>query len=142
MVMSRVLFTTTVSILSLAGQSAVVGGADEFAIPWHTIDAGGGVVAGGDFMISGTIGQPDAGTCTGGAFTLTGGFWAAPPHPQAAGDCNGDGTVGLYDFACLADCLQGPQSPMTSECTTPDLDSDGDVDLRDFSLMIDLFRAE
>ena len=50
--------------------------AQDFAIPWHTVDGGGWTVtSGGDFELSGTIGQPDAGSLTGGAFTLTGGFW-------------------------------------------------------------------
>lgn len=31
---------------------------------------------GGEFELSGTIGQPDAGKMSGGDFTLTGGFWA------------------------------------------------------------------
>ncbi len=51
--------------------------AQSHAIPWHTIDGGGGVSTGGVFTVSGTIGQPDAGpTMTGGNFSLTGGFWS------------------------------------------------------------------
>ena len=33
----------------------------EYDISWHSIDAGGGRSAGGDFALTGTIGQPDAG---------------------------------------------------------------------------------
>ena len=44
-----------------------------------TIDGGGAMgLTGGDFELSGTIGQPDAGEpLTGGDFELTGGFWCA-----------------------------------------------------------------
>jgi len=58
----------------------------QFAIPWHTIDGGGGTSTGGVYSVSGTIGQPDAGgPMTGGPFSLTGGFWALPAAVQAPG---------------------------------------------------------
>ncbi|MBE0544804.1 MAG: hypothetical protein IH623_25990 [Verrucomicrobia bacterium] len=50
----------------------------QYAIDWYTIDGGGGTSTGGVYSISGTIGQPDAGTVmTGGNYSLTGGFWSA-----------------------------------------------------------------
>lgn len=50
----------------------------QYAIDWYTIDGGGGTSTGGVYSISGTIGQPDAGTVmTGGDYSLTGGFWSA-----------------------------------------------------------------
>jgi hypothetical protein len=49
----------------------------QFAIPWYTVDGGGGTSTGGVYSVSGTIGQPDAGgPMSGGNFSLTGGFWA------------------------------------------------------------------
>src|SRR5688572_30141211 len=57
----------------LVGSSAL---AQQFAIDWFTIDGGGGTSTGGVFSVSGTIGQPDAGSLSGGNFTLQGGFWA------------------------------------------------------------------
>jgi len=49
----------------------------QYAIDWHTIDGGGGTGTNGQYAVSGTIGQPDAGlTMTNGSYTLTGGFWA------------------------------------------------------------------
>jgi hypothetical protein len=42
--------------------------------PW-TVDGGGGTSTGGLFGLSGTAGQPDAGSLTGGIYTLVGGFW-------------------------------------------------------------------
>lgn len=48
-----------------------------YAIDWWTIDGGGAMRAvGGIYMLSGTIGQPDAGSpMAGGAYALEGGFW-------------------------------------------------------------------
>ena len=62
------------ALLSLVGNAT----AQTFSIDWHTIDGGGGASVGGSFSLSGTIGQPDARVqpMTGGAFALSGGFWA------------------------------------------------------------------
>lgn len=50
-----------------------------------TIDAGGGRVGGGGIVLSGSIGQPDAGSASGGGIELQGGFWfdvgTAGPQP-------------------------------------------------------------
>jgi hypothetical protein len=48
---------------------------DLYAADWVTIDGGGGVSTGGEYSLSGTIGQPDAGVMSGGKFSLIGGFW-------------------------------------------------------------------
>lgn len=50
--------------------------AQDYAIDWYTIDGGGGTSTGGVYTVSGSIGQPDAGTMSGGQFTLQGGFWS------------------------------------------------------------------
>jgi hypothetical protein len=50
--------------------------AAQYAIPWHTIDGGGGTSTGGVYSLSGTIGQQDAGKMSGGNFSVTGGFWS------------------------------------------------------------------
>jgi hypothetical protein len=47
----------------------------EYAIDWHTINGGGGTSTNSQYRLSGAIGQPDAGTMSGGGFTLQGGFW-------------------------------------------------------------------
>jgi len=58
----------------------------QFAIPWYTVDGGGGTSTGGVYSVSGTIGQPDAGpTMTNGQFSVTGGFWALPQVVQTPG---------------------------------------------------------
>ena len=66
--------TITIALTIAACGSAM---GQDFSISWFTIDGGGGTSTGGDFSLSGTIGQHDAGgPMTGGDFSLTGGFWA------------------------------------------------------------------
>jgi len=44
-----------------------------------TVDGGGGTSRGGIYVLSGTVGQADAGTHLSGApYALSGGFWSAP----------------------------------------------------------------
>ena len=50
--------------------------ADSYEISWYTIDGGGAQdLLGGTYSLSGTIGQPDAGSQSGGTHTLNGGYW-------------------------------------------------------------------
>lgn len=56
-----------------------------FDLTWNTIDGGGGTSTGGNFEVSGTIGQAEAGTLSGGSYALVGGFWFgldSQPNPQ------------------------------------------------------------
>ncbi len=72
------------SALSLLG---AVGGASaqSFSIDRFAIAGGGSMSSGGGFSLQATIGQPDAGTMSGGNYSLAGGFWGAiqtpPPVP-------------------------------------------------------------
>ena len=82
--------TNRIIILSglLAALFAVCleGRAQNFNIDWFTIDGGGGTSTGGVYSVSGTIGQPDAGTMSAGNYSLVGGFWgivAAVQTPDA-----------------------------------------------------------
>ncbi len=50
--------------------------AASFSIPWWTVDNGGGTSQGGPYRLSGTIGQPDAGSSSGGSYVLESGFWS------------------------------------------------------------------
>ena len=51
--------------------------AQSYSIDWYKIAGGGGTSTNGQYSLSGTIGQPDAGgAMTGGSYSLTGGFWS------------------------------------------------------------------
>jgi len=57
-----------------------------YAITKSTIHSGGGTETGGDYQLSGTVGQHSVADLTGGTYTLHGGFWsprntAVPPDP-------------------------------------------------------------
>lgn len=49
----------------------------EVELNWRTIDGGGGASTSETYTLIGTIGQPDAGRMSNGAYTLYGGFWSA-----------------------------------------------------------------
>ena len=69
-------FLTSALCLSAWGQ---------YSIDWSTIDGGGGTSTRGVYSITGTIGQHDAGTVSGGTFTLQGGFWSLIASVQTPG---------------------------------------------------------
>ena len=52
-------------------------GRAQFAIDWFTLDGGGGSSTGGAYSLTGTIGQPDAASSSGGNYEVQGGFWGA-----------------------------------------------------------------
>ena len=43
----------------------------QYSLDWFSIDGGAGTSTGGVYSVSGTIGQPDAGTMAGGSYTLS-----------------------------------------------------------------------
>lgn len=109
--------------------------AQQFEITRSTID-GGGVMrstsADGVFELSGTIGQPDAGTLTSadGSFELFGGFW----FPLVPTDCDEDGCVTLFDLHSFEACLDGPADGLLEpSCLCFDTNGSNSVDLSDFA---------
>lgn len=70
-----ILFMALLIILTMVASSH----AQSYAIDWWTVDGGGGISSGGSHILSGTIGQPDAGVMSGGGYALTGGFWSLNP---------------------------------------------------------------
>ena len=58
----------------------------QYSIDWFKIAGGGGTSTNGQYSVSGTIGQHDAGVpMTGGSFSLTGGFWSLVEVIQTPG---------------------------------------------------------
>lgn len=66
-----------VLVATLLFLGAVIGNAQTYSIDWFTVDGGAGTSLGGAYSVTGTIGQPDAGAMSAGAYQLTGGFWSA-----------------------------------------------------------------
>ena len=79
------LFATALLVLAAAPQAIPQTGG-VYDLTWNTTDGGGTTsAAGGAYNLGGTIGQPDAGAASGGAYALTGGFWGvADVTPPAA----------------------------------------------------------
>jgi hypothetical protein len=86
----KLLFAGLLAVILLAAASVATARLAGYSLPWWTVDSGGGASIGGDssngnFMLSGTIGQPDAHTLSGGEYRLEGGYWGglgavAPPQ--------------------------------------------------------------
>ncbi len=108
-------------------------------LSWYTVDGGGAMsTAGGVFELSGTIGQPDAGSFTqpmvGGPFELVGGFWALPSTLPCPGDIDNDHDVDISDLSIVLSQFGSIGSGLSG-----DLDGDGDVDISDLSLLLSNF---
>lgn len=104
------------------------GGGATFAIDWYTVDGGGGTSTGGDFTLSATAGQPDAGQSAGGPWTVSGGFWAggaAPPPPPCPPDVDGSGQVDFNDLLSVLNAFG------TCSGCPQDIDGNGVVDFTD-----------
>ena len=60
--------------------------AQQYSVNWYKVAGGGGTSTGGNYSLSGTIGQPDASSAmTGENYSLTGGFWALISVVQTPG---------------------------------------------------------
>jgi hypothetical protein len=131
--------TTHPLAIGLVSITASAASAQVFSIDWHRVAGGGGQSSGGDFAVSGTIGQAEAGSpMTGGDFSLTGGFWAASGSGGnpcgCAADYNQDGgTDGADVAAFFADWEMG------SGCA--DTNQDGGIDGADVATFFSLWEA-
>ena len=93
--MKRKLFATLLIlgllIVAFAMSNATVTAkpADTYTIDWYSIDGGAAQdLSGGAYTLSSTVGQFDAGSQSGGAYSLGGGFWSSA---QAVAD-----TIKIY----------------------------------------------
>jgi hypothetical protein len=77
------LFLVLACLLALSGTALGQSGGP-YDLSWNTVDGGGVTYSfGGSYILGGTIGQADAGTLSGGSYTLLGGFWhTAPAMPE------------------------------------------------------------
>jgi len=116
---------STAGVLGLG--SAALG---QLTVPWHSFDGGGGESSGAIFLITATIGQPDAGPImSGGVFVLTGGFLAGAASIDpgcGSADYNNDGDTGTdLDIEAFFACLAGNCCPACPP--NADFNGDGDV---------------
>jgi hypothetical protein len=111
--------TVWIMLLTISAISTASG---QYELSWYTIDGGGGRSSGGPYVLTGTIGQPDAAYSAGGNYELLGGFWPGGPL------C----IVQFDDFARFADLWN-----LKAEGLPADLDGDDDVDFDDLSEFAD-----
>jgi len=97
----------------------------DYEISWRTIDGGGGTSSGGQYTLSGTIGQPDADFSGGGSYEVLGGFWTGGPLCM----------VNFIDFSMFAEWWLMPCNPGNNQCDGANLDGLGDVDTADLIIL-------
>jgi hypothetical protein len=56
---------------------ALAQGNEAFNLSWHTISSGGGRAAGGNFVLSGSVGQAAVSASSNASFVVRGGLWPA-----------------------------------------------------------------
>jgi len=106
----------------------------QYTIPWSTIDGGGATSSGGNFALTGTIGQPDASSfsapMSGGSFSLVGGFWTGVAAPTCAlpGDMDLSNQRNGVDIQGFVRCLLGVNG---SNCACADISGNGTVGVED-----------
>ena len=105
-----------------------------------TVDAGGGTSSGGSFVLSGTIGQPDAsGALSGGTFDLHGGFWpgGVVPAPDCPADITGNDVVDIDDLVAVVlawGACPAPPATCSSDIAPPA--GNGVVNIDDLVIII------
>lgn len=66
-----------IALMLLILPTAAANQETEYQLDWWTVDNGGATLATeGDYRLSGTIGQAEAGTLTTESYRLLGGFWS------------------------------------------------------------------
>ena len=84
--MKRIIILPTLLLVALLATGPVLADGN-FDLSWWTVDGGGEGSAGGPYILTGSAGQPDAGTLNGGPYSLSSGFWLGgvaggdPPAP-------------------------------------------------------------
>ena len=82
----RLLSIVGLLLIAVTG-SLVQAQPEPLQIPWYTIQGGGAsAAAGGEFALSGTVGQSGSGALSGGDYALQGGFWGLAPAAFGPGE--------------------------------------------------------
>ncbi len=131
---------TSIGTMMLTLALAPVAIGQDFDMSWYTIDGGGEMFCnGGNFELSGTIGQPDANAVvmTGGDFELVGGFWAVAAAPCDPCDMNCDELINSFDIEPFIALLFDPKlEPCCGERGVPGSagDTNGDGLINSFDI--------
>ncbi len=126
---------TAVVALSNAGAPA------QYGSDWHRVGGGGGTSSGGAFVLSGTIGQHDAGpmpTMAGGGFGLTGGFWPVTFVCPCLADMNSDGKKNGADVQKFVQCLIAGQGV----CICADVNAANGVSVADVPVFVNTLLTQ
>ncbi len=106
-------------ILLLGLMMPVMVSAQQYSIDWYKVSGGGGTSSNGQYAVSGTIGQHDAGgPMTNGNFSLTGGFWSlyalqTPGAPMLFITKSGNNAVLSWSSSATGYLLEVNPSPTT-----------------------------
>jgi hypothetical protein len=129
-------------LLALVGSAALAPAAmAQLEMTWHTIDAGGGKMSGGDNLtLEGTIGQHDAGKMAGGGLELSGGYWGQDDAVACWANCD-QSTIApilnVQDFSCfLNEFAAGHASANCDESTVAPV-----LNVQDFACFLNKFAA-
>src|SRR5262245_40554727 len=90
-------------LLSLAASAIASPALAQLHISRRSVYGGGDRSSGSGLIVTGTIAQPDAGTCSGGGLTVSGGAWPGGPH-ACYPNCDGSTSapvLNVADFACF-----------------------------------------
>lgn len=68
--------TSALTPFIVAALVAPVAGAQEFSIPWYSLDGSGGASSGGAFALAGSTAPFASEPLSGGGFTVAGGIWS------------------------------------------------------------------
>ncbi|MHC4657994.1 MAG: dockerin type I repeat-containing protein [Planctomycetota bacterium] len=113
----------------------------QYELSWSTID-GGGTSTGGSYILSGTIGQPDAAYSAGGGYEVFGGFLPYLPTCWSSYECAGqpfgdatcNGVVNIDDLSALQ-AAWGMSGPYAAPYCCADFTQDGQVNLDDLAAL-------
>ena len=99
----------------------------DYRIVRSTVDGGGGQSTGGNYIVTGTIGQADAGYSAGAGYEVLGGYWPGGPL------C----FVDMDDFALFADYWLAAGTDLPA-----DLDGNGTVDTEDLGRLVNWWLCD
>ena len=138
--------TITKTALAIMFTGSIVALAETYDLSWRSFDGGSGTSSGGEIELSGTIGQPDAGAMSGGAFAIVGGFWSAPLESSGGctrspawicdGDVDGDGQVNPVDSGLVQAAFGSVDD---QDLCRFDMDCDGQLNPVDAGIVQSLF---